>query len=270
MSGKPEGAGRRGARGTKGCPQSGDDQLGLHPHYRSGRRHGKSSAACAPGQYLSVGTQVISLVPLPNVWVIANYKETQMTNIRTGQKARVTVDAFPGKVLHGHVDSWSPASGAEFSLLPPDNATGNFTKVVQRIPVKIVLDRDPSSGDLLRPGMSVIATIDTNSKLPIRAAPNRHDMVRCGNLLSAWSAIFREPRCRAAAKPLSSRRSRRATRPVISARPFIGVLAVLIGLRYLDTRQPHHRLRSRRRSRCGACGLRRRGVDHHRLHRLAK
>ena len=118
------------------------------------------------GQYLSVGTQVISLVPLPNVWVIANYKETQMTNIRTGQKARVTVDAFPGKVLHGYVDSWSPASGAEFALLPPDNATGNFTKVVQRIPVKIVLDPDPSLADLLRPGMSVIATIDTNSKPP--------------------------------------------------------------------------------------------------------
>jgi membrane fusion protein, multidrug efflux system len=117
-----------------------------------------------PGQYLSVGTQVISLVPLPNVWVVANYKETQMTNIRTGQKARATVDAFPGKVLHGHVDSWSPASGAEFALLPPDNATGNFTKVVQRIPVKIVLDPDPSLADLLRPGMSVIATIDTSSK----------------------------------------------------------------------------------------------------------
>jgi membrane fusion protein (multidrug efflux system) len=117
-----------------------------------------------PGQYLSIGTQVISLVPLPNVWVIANYKETQMTNIRAGQRARVTVDAFPGKVLHGKVDSWSPASGAEFSLLPPDNATGNFTKVVQRIPVKVVLDPDPSLGDLLRPGMSVIATIDTSSK----------------------------------------------------------------------------------------------------------
>jgi membrane fusion protein, multidrug efflux system len=116
-----------------------------------------------PGQYLSVGTQVISLVPLPNVWVVANYKETQMTNIRTGQKARVTVDAFPGKVLHGYVDSWSPASGSEFALLPPDNATGNFTKVVQRIPVKIVLDPDRSLADLLRPGMSVIATIDTSS-----------------------------------------------------------------------------------------------------------
>jgi len=87
-----------------------------------------------------------------------------MTRIRIGQQARVTVDAFPGKVLHGHVDSWSPASGAVFTLLPPDNATGNFTKVVQRIPVKIVLEPDPSLGDLLRPGMSVIATIDTASK----------------------------------------------------------------------------------------------------------
>jgi membrane fusion protein (multidrug efflux system) len=119
-----------------------------------------------PGQYLSVGTQVISLVPLPNVWVIANYKETQMTNVRGGQRARVTVDAFPGKVLHGHVDSWSPASGAQFALLPPDNATGNFTKVVQRIPVKIVLDQDPSLAELLRPGMSVIATIDTRTNPP--------------------------------------------------------------------------------------------------------
>jgi membrane fusion protein (multidrug efflux system) len=116
-----------------------------------------------PGQYVSVGTQVISLVPLPNVWVVANYKETQMTRIRLGQPARVTVDTFPGIVLRGHVDSWSPASGAQFSLLPPDNATGNFTKVVQRIPVKIVLDRDSSLGDLLRPGMSVIVTIDTAS-----------------------------------------------------------------------------------------------------------
>jgi membrane fusion protein (multidrug efflux system) len=115
------------------------------------------------GQYLSVGTQVMSIVPLPHVWVIANYKETQLTRIRVGDPARVTVDTFPGKVLHGHVDSWSPASGAQFSLLPPDNATGNFTKVVQRIPVKIVLDPDPELAPLLRPGMSVVATIDTKA-----------------------------------------------------------------------------------------------------------
>jgi membrane fusion protein, multidrug efflux system len=124
-----------------------------------------------PGQYVSTGTQVIAVVPLPDVWVVANYKETQMTRIRLGQPAWVTVDAFPGTVLHGHVDSWSPASGAKFSLLPPDNATGNFTKVVQRIPVKIVLDPDPSVADLLRPGMSVIATIDTASTSPEAPPP---------------------------------------------------------------------------------------------------
>jgi membrane fusion protein (multidrug efflux system) len=125
------------------------------------------------GQYLSVGTHVISVVPLPNVWVIANYRETQMTRVRMGQRARLTVDAFPGTVLHGHVDSWSPASGAMFSLLPPDNATGNFTKVVQRIPVKIVLDPDTAVDDLLRPGMSVIATIDTSSLAPESGAGAR-------------------------------------------------------------------------------------------------
>ena len=113
------------------------------------------------GQYLSVGTQVISVVPLPHVWVLANYKETQMTRVRVGQPATVTVDSFPGVVLHGHVQSWAPASGAQFSLLPPDNATGNFTKVVQRITVKILLDPNRAVDDLLRPGMSVIPTIDT-------------------------------------------------------------------------------------------------------------
>ena len=111
---------------------------------------------------------MIALAPLPNIWVMANYKETQMTRIRLGQPVRVTVDAFPGTVLHGHVDSWSPASGAQFSLLPPDNATGNFTKVVQRIPVKIVLDPNSGIDELLRPGMSVIATIDTTSTPDLR------------------------------------------------------------------------------------------------------
>jgi membrane fusion protein, multidrug efflux system len=117
-----------------------------------------------PGQYVGVGTQVISIVPLPDIWVVANYKETQMTRIRTGQLATITVDAFPDVVLKGHVDSWSPATGSQFSLLPADNATGNFTKVVQRIPVKIVLDPNGPVLMLLRPGMSVIATIDTTAR----------------------------------------------------------------------------------------------------------
>jgi membrane fusion protein (multidrug efflux system) len=116
-----------------------------------------------PGQFVNVGTQIIAAVPLPNIWVIANYKETQMTDVRIGQPARVTVDAFPDLVLKGHVDSWSPGTGSTFALLPPDNATGNFTKVVQRIPVKIALDSHPALGALVRPGMSVEATIDTGA-----------------------------------------------------------------------------------------------------------
>jgi membrane fusion protein, multidrug efflux system len=115
------------------------------------------------GQFVNVGTQVIAVLPLPNVWVTANYKETQMTNIRAGQPARVTVDAFPDLKLTGHVDSWSPGTGSTFALLPPDNATGNFTKVVQRVPVKIVLDNNASLGALVRPGMSVEATVDTGA-----------------------------------------------------------------------------------------------------------
>jgi membrane fusion protein (multidrug efflux system) len=84
-----------------------------------------------------------------------------MTNVRLGQPASVTVDAFPDLKLTGHVDSWSPGTGSTFALLPPDNATGNFTKVVQRVPVKIVLDSNASLGALVRPGMSVEATVDT-------------------------------------------------------------------------------------------------------------
>jgi membrane fusion protein (multidrug efflux system) len=114
-----------------------------------------------PGQFVNIGTQIVSVMPLPNIWVIANYKETQMTNVRIGQPARITVDAFPDLVLSGHVEGWSPGTGSTFALLAPDNATGNFTKVVQRVPVKIILDADPSLGPLVRPGMSVEATIDT-------------------------------------------------------------------------------------------------------------
>ena len=123
-----------------------------------------------PGQFVNVGTELISIMPLPGIWVIANYKETQMTNVRVGQSARVTVDAFPDLRLRGHVDSWSPGTGSVFALLAPDNATGNFTKVVQRVPVKIVLDPHAALGTLVRPGMSVEATIDTVSR-PAQAKP---------------------------------------------------------------------------------------------------
>jgi membrane fusion protein (multidrug efflux system) len=113
-----------------------------------------------PGQLVSAGTNVITLVSsVP--WVIANYREVQLAHVRPGDKATVQVDVFSGKRFRGHVESIAPASGAQFSLLPPDNATGNFTKVTQRIPVKIVFDENPDTLALLRPGMSVISTIHT-------------------------------------------------------------------------------------------------------------
>jgi len=113
------------------------------------------------GQYVQAGTQLMAVVPLAETYIVANFKETQLTDVHPGQPVDVSVDTFPDADIHGHVDSLSPASGQEFALLPPDNATGNFTKIVQRIPVKIVLNRDDPLAGQLRPGMSVVATIDT-------------------------------------------------------------------------------------------------------------
>jgi membrane fusion protein, multidrug efflux system len=113
-----------------------------------------------PGQYVGVGGQITTLTPLPRVWVIANYKETQLTHMAVGEAAEVRVDTFPGHVLKGHVLAFAPASGAQFALLPPDNATGNYTKVVQRIAVKIAIDDADGLADRLRPGMSVVARVD--------------------------------------------------------------------------------------------------------------
>jgi membrane fusion protein (multidrug efflux system) len=112
-----------------------------------------------PGQLVSPGTQVISFVSRIK-WVEANYRETQLTNMKVGDVAEIAVDEYPGKVIHGKVLEIAPASGSQFALLPPDNATGNYTKVVQRIPVKIALD-DPSVAATLRPGLSVVATVRT-------------------------------------------------------------------------------------------------------------
>jgi membrane fusion protein (multidrug efflux system) len=117
------------------------------------------------GQYVHAGSQVITVVP-DNVWVVANYKETQLTHVAIGQRAEIRVDTFPGIAINAIVDSIAPASGAQFSLLPPDNATGNFTKVVQRIPVKLRISPDNPLAGKLRPGMSVIATILTDTTPP--------------------------------------------------------------------------------------------------------
>jgi membrane fusion protein, multidrug efflux system len=120
------------------------------------------------GQYVQAGTQLMSVVPIAGAYVVANYKETQLTDVREGQAVAIAVDMFPGQLVHGHVDSIAPASGQEFALLPPDNATGNFTKVVQRIPVRIALDRANDQIEL-RPGMSVIPTVETKSQ---KRSPN--------------------------------------------------------------------------------------------------
>lgn len=116
------------------------------------------------GQYVKAGTAMLALVPLPDVYIVANFKETQLAGMRRGQPVELSVDAFPNQFLHGTVDSFAPASGSQFSLLPPENATGNFTKVVQRIPVRIAVPAaNPLSG-LLRPGLSVEVSVDTRAE----------------------------------------------------------------------------------------------------------
>jgi len=114
------------------------------------------------GQYVKPGTQLLSLVPLTRVYITANFKETQLTRMRVGQD--IFVDAYPERPLTGRVESFAPASGAQFSLLPPDNATGNFTKIVQRVPVRIAVPADAAMAGLLRPGLSVTITVDTRGK----------------------------------------------------------------------------------------------------------
>jgi membrane fusion protein, multidrug efflux system len=113
------------------------------------------------GQALQVGQPVVAIVPLEHIWITANFKETQLRYMRPGQKAVITVDAYGDREYSGHVDGIGAATGARFSLLPPENSTGNFVKVVQRVPVRIMLDEGQDKEHLLRPGMSVIATVMT-------------------------------------------------------------------------------------------------------------
>ncbi len=115
-----------------------------------------------PGDYVNIGSSLISVVPLPDVYVIANYKETQLTRVKPGQPVEIVVDTFSNETLRGRVERISPASGSQFALLPPDNATGNFTKVVQRVPVRIALDKGQPLLERLLPGMSVETRIHTD------------------------------------------------------------------------------------------------------------
>ncbi len=118
--------------------------------------------ALREGLYVEPGMNLLAVVPLQATYVVANFKETQLTGVESGQPAEVEVDTFPGQTIKGVVNSLAPASGQEFALLPPDNATGNFTKIVQRIPVKITFAADAPLAGRLRPGMSVTVTVDTH------------------------------------------------------------------------------------------------------------
>jgi membrane fusion protein (multidrug efflux system) len=121
------------------------------------------------GQYVKPGTQIMVIVPTDDLYVVANFKETQLRGMKPGQSAALHVDAFPDQVFRGRIDSFAPASGAKFSLLPPDNATGNFTKIVQRVPIKLLLDK-AEPHPLLVPGMSVVVDIDKRGDATMRTA----------------------------------------------------------------------------------------------------
>ncbi|ULU25852.1 HlyD family secretion protein [Dyella terrae] len=113
------------------------------------------------GAYAAAGTQLLSVVPARGLWVDANFKEDQLARMHAGQSVEIRADVLPGRVFRGHLASLAPATGAQFSVLPPENATGNFTKVVQRVPVRVVLDDKDGELGTLRPGLSVIANVDT-------------------------------------------------------------------------------------------------------------
>lgn len=137
------------------------------------------------GQYVRPGSTLMALVPLNDVYVVANYKETQLTGVQPGQPVTLKVDAFPDVAIRGRVESIAPASGSRFSLLPPENATGNFTKIVQRMPVKIALERPLPEGVRLAPGMSVVATIDTSKSAEAAQATEENKTHSAGAAVAA-------------------------------------------------------------------------------------
>jgi membrane fusion protein (multidrug efflux system) len=127
------------------------------------------------GAYASIGTQLIAIVPSQGLWIDANFKESQLARMRAGLPVKVKADVLPGQKFAGHVESIAPATGAEFSVLPAENATGNFTKIVQRVPVRVVLDGDASTLGRLRPGLSVSVDVDERGGDNARAADATRD-----------------------------------------------------------------------------------------------
>jgi len=130
--------------------------------------------AVETGMFVQPGTRLAALVPLGSVRVDANFKETQLASVQPGQKVEFEVDAFPGREFPGRVESISPASGAQFSLLPPENATGNFTKIVQRVPVRVAVDPQVAQEALLRPGLSVVVRVDSRHRTAVEDAGQGH------------------------------------------------------------------------------------------------
>jgi membrane fusion protein, multidrug efflux system len=158
---KEAGAGRAGAEVQQGQADLAAAELQLAKSRVRAPVDGiVSKKTVEPGQLVQPGQPLLAIVPLHGVWVVANFKETQVGRIRPGQRATVVVDTFPDRLLHGTVDSISAGTGSRFSLLPPENATGNWVKVVQRVPVKILLDGYKPNPHVLRPGMSATVTID--------------------------------------------------------------------------------------------------------------
>jgi membrane fusion protein, multidrug efflux system len=157
-------AGVRGAESRVAAARAARDQAELQLSYTLVAAPDSgvvTKKAVEVGQYVQAGQPLMSVVPLHDVWVVANLKETAVRDVLPGDAVEIAVDSYPGRKYRGHVESLSPATGAKFSLLPPDNATGNFTKVVQRIPVRIRLDGPNDPVHPLRPGMSVRVTIVT-------------------------------------------------------------------------------------------------------------
>jgi membrane fusion protein, multidrug efflux system len=122
------------------------------------------------GAYATVGAHLLSVVPAHGLWVDANFKESQLAQMTVGQKVEITADVLPGTRFHGRIASLAPATGAQFSVIPPENATGNFTKIVQRVPVRIVLDDSAAELGTLRPGLSVVARVDQRRRADVREA----------------------------------------------------------------------------------------------------
>ncbi len=140
------------------------------------------------GQRVQQGQPLMAIIPINRLYVTANYKETQLTEVRVGQKAEVEADIYPGVVYHGHVDSISMGTGAVFSLLPPENATGNWVKVVQRVPVKIVLDEGQLSAPPLRLGLSVVVSVDISDQ----SGPQLSSKRQLGIQLQGGEPVARE------------------------------------------------------------------------------